>query len=105
MNDYFFTPMNEKQLEYWERRRRQGFLFYVLTRGMMFGIPMLIGFTGVDVFLQHQPFSTALMGAVFEALFWAITYKVLEWSSNQRRYRKTMEVLSRQETAKLHAIG
>ena len=106
MNDYFFTPMNEKQLEFWERRRREGLLFYVLIRGIVLvGIPIVIVCTCIDVFLRHQPMSTALMGATFDSLFWAITYPVLEWSSNQRRYRKTMEKLGGQETAKLHAMG
>jgi hypothetical protein len=106
MNDYFFTPMNKKQLEFWERRRSEGFLFYVLIRGIVLvGIPVEITVAGIDVFLRHQLVSTALIGASFDALFWAITYPALEWSSNQRRYRKTMEELGEQEIARLNAVG
>jgi hypothetical protein len=105
MDDYFFTPMDKKQLEFWERRRREGFLFYVLIRGVVFvGIPIVIVVACLDTFLWHESVMAALISAAFDGLFWAITYPALEWSSNQRRYRKTMKNLGRQEPVKLQAV-
>jgi len=104
MSDYFFVPMNDQQIAYWERKRRGGMFSFVLLRGLVvLGIGTLV-IACMDVSLSHTPLSAAFISAIFESLFWAIAYPLLEWSSYQRRYRKTMEKSGGPETAKVHAM-
>jgi hypothetical protein len=83
VHDYFFTPMNQEQLKFWQGQRRRGYFDFFLGRGLILG--MVIGCIIAcldDVFGKGQGVTDWLFSA-----FWGIMSSVpmtwFEWYSRQ----------------------
>jgi hypothetical protein len=86
MDNYFFTPMSERQLQLWERRRRRRFITFFLSRGLI--ICCAVAFVDVLLWRSQGPAGWLLDGLI--ALIGSIPMSWLEWDSTEKRYRKTL---------------
>ncbi len=86
-----FAGSNEHRLE-WEAIRRDGMVYYVLTKGILISSTCaILTFLFVDVWIEHKPVGSLgqfITKHALEWLFVGLATGYFEWESNEKHYRR-----------------